>query len=154
MIKICIGCIVLILLGLCCVILYRRMNCLCEDTIKWRNLSDKHLALYEASVKWIEIKQDGKKIEEYLLKNGYHSIAIYGASYLGQRLLHELEGTGVNVKLVFDKNNIDICKEYSEMIDAIIITPITYYDEIKVQLRNLIGNEITIISLDTILFKL
>lgn len=67
-------------------------------------LSDKHLQLYLTSIKWIEVKQKGKRIDEYLWKKGYQTIAIYGMGYMGRCILNEFSGDYVKVQYGIDRN--------------------------------------------------
>ena len=91
---------------------------------------------------WIIDKQNGKDLREFFLENGYKEIAIYGMSYLGERLLDELDGTDIAVKYAIDRNADNIyapCEvvkpdDILSSVDAIIVTPVFYFDEIERQL--------------------
>ena len=64
---------------------------LSKNVEKWRNMSDKHLELFLLMNEWMKTKQEGRHIKEYFEKNGYISVAIYGLSYIGERLIDELK---------------------------------------------------------------
>ena len=66
-------------------------------------MSDKHLALFRMMAQWVKIKQEGKNISDYLLKEGYREVAVYGMSYAGERLVNELDNTDIHVKYGIDK---------------------------------------------------
>lgn len=100
----------------------------------------------------------GKHLDDYFIQNGYRVIAIYGMSYIGEPLLSELEGTKVKVAYGIDRNavriytDIDIIsiEEPLAKVDAVVIIAITFYDEIKQELKEKI--DCLIISLKDILY--
>ncbi len=67
-------------------------------------LANKHLQLYLTSLRWIEIKQQGMRIEQYLFRQGYHTTAIYGMSYMGEILMKELSVGPIKVLYGIDRN--------------------------------------------------
>lgn len=93
-----------------------------------KRYSDKHLALYLLAIKWITLKQTGKTIEDYLLNKGYRSVAIYGMSYMGEAIYHELQGSDITVLYGIDQKADQICTklkvyhpyEAEEKVDLII----------------------------------
>ena len=108
---------------------------------------------------WLRILNEGKDVSMYFLEKGYKSVAIYGMADLGWRLLEELEDSPISVKYVIDRNYNTIYCElpvYSPSddlpeIDAIIVTAITFFDEIKNKLDN---KDRDIISLNEVLMYL
>lgn len=122
-------------------------------------MSDKHLALFRMMAQWVKIKQEGKNISDYLLKEGYREVAVYGMCYAGERLVNELDNTDIHVKYGIDKNADSIYSKIEiitvedvKHVDAIIVTAITFFDEISEQLRKHI--DCPIISLENILYKI
>lgn len=105
--------------------------------------SNKHLALYLMMDHWVEVKQKGKNLASYLKDKGYQKIAIYGMSYAGNRLVKELEGTGIEIKygIDIDADNIhsDIKiyepQDIMEGVDIVVVTPIFFFDEIAEKLE-------------------
>ena len=69
-----------------------------------RLISDKHLTLFILTVQWIKVKQQGKNVSDFLKEEGYENIAIYGMSYIGERLIDELKNTDINVVYGIDRN--------------------------------------------------
>lgn len=122
-----------------------------------QSLSNKHLALFLLMNQWVKVKQENKSLGEYLKKNGYEKIAIYGMNYVGETLLDELIGSDVEVKYGIDRNadsiylNVDIVSPEESLgdVDAIIVTAITYFDEIAEQLGK--KTDAVILSLEDIL---
>jgi len=126
----------------------------------YKKLSDKHLKLYLLMNEWVKVKQNNKLVEQYLEKEGYKKIAIYGMNFVGETLLRELEGTNITVVYGIDKNaanlfaDIDLItpEEEFEPVDAIIVTPITFFNEIERELSTKV--DCPIISIEDIIYDL
>lgn len=122
--------------------------------------SEKHLALFIMMNQWVRVKQDGKNLESFFEKNGYKKIAIYGMSYAGETLLNELKDSGITVAYGIDKNanaiytdvNIVSMEDDLEEVDAIVVTAITFFDEIEEKLSEKVN--CPIISLEDILYEI
>lgn len=123
-------------------------------------MSDKHLALFLMMNQWVKVKQKGKKLSTYFEQNGYKRIAIYGMSYAGETLMEELRDTDVQVVYGIDKKadsiyaDVDIVTmdDTLEEVDAVVVTAITFYDEIEDKLSDKI--DCPIISLEDILYEI
>jgi len=126
---------------------------------KMEKMSQKHLALFLMMNQWVRVKQGGVNLSSYFKKNGYKKIAIYGMSYAGETLIDELKDTEVEVEYGIDQNaerlyaDIDIVTMDDELkdVDAIVVTSITFYDEIEERLSHKVN--CPIISLDDILYE-
>ena len=124
-----------------------------------QKFSDKHLALYLMMNQWVQVKQEGKNLADYMERNNYRTIAIYGMSYAGERLLEELRDSNIMVKYGIDKNadklysDVDIVSpdEELEEVDAVIVTPIYFMDEIEEELSEKLS--CPILSLEDILYE-
>lgn len=125
---------------------------------QWR-ISEKHLALFQMMDQWVAIKQQGKNLADYLEKKQYRTIAIYGMSFAGQRLIDELENSNIQIKYGIDKRadniytDIDIVTMEDELeeVDAVIVTAITFFDEIEEMLSGKM--DCPIISLEDVLYE-
>ena len=92
---------------------------------------------------FLALKQKNKNLSSYFEKNNIQTIAIYGYHFLGQRLYEELSGGTLKVKYVIDRNStlyeasipFVSLNEELENVDAIVITPIFEYYEIKAVLE-------------------
>ena len=123
-----------------------------------RLISDKHLTLFILTVQWIKVKQQGKNVSDFLKEEGYENIAIYGMSYIGERLIDELKNTDINVVYGIDRNinfissSIDLVSinDNLKTVDAIVVTAVTFFDEIYEELSKKIDRPI--ISLEDILY--
>lgn len=130
-----------------------------ESAEKSKNMSDKHLALFLMMNQWVKVKQEGKNLSEYFEKNGYQRIAVYGMSFAGKTLVDELKSTKTEVAYGIDKNtdriyseiNIVSMKDELEPVDAVVVTAITFFDEIEEKLSCKI--DCPILSLEDILYE-
>lgn len=124
------------------------------------NLSDKHKALFLMMNQWVKVKQEGKSLSEYFVKNGYKRIAVYGMSFAGETLLNELKETEVRVLYGIDKNaegiyldlNVFTLEDSLDEADAIVVTAVFYFDDIKNTLSKKFN--CPIISLEDILYEM
>ncbi len=113
---------------------------------------------YNMTNQWLQIRNQGRSLEEFFQKNGMNTIAVYGMGELGNRLYEELEKSSITVAYTIDK---EADKKYStvkvvgmeeefDQADAIIVTPIFDYDEIKASLES--KTEMKIISLEEVIY--
>lgn len=67
---------------------------------------EKTMAKQEAMLsvygQWVKALQDGQRISEYLLKNDFHKIAIYGLGRIGKQLCEELIFSKIDVGYIVD----------------------------------------------------
>lgn len=131
-----------------------------EDVKKQKEYADKHLSLFLLMNQWVRIKQENKSIPDYLERKGYKTIAIYGMSYAGETLLKELKESGIKVKYGIDSNSdavysdINVVSPESDLeeVDAVIVTAITYFEDIEEKLMEKIS--CSIISLEDMLYEI
>lgn len=124
-----------------------------------QQISDKHFSLFLMMNQWVKVKQNGKNLSAYFELNGYKKIAIYGMSYAGETLLEELNGSNIEVMYGIDNRadqiyaDIDIITmdDMLEDVDAIVVTAITFFDEIEEALSEKI--DCPVISLEDILYE-
>lgn len=99
----------------------------------------KYFELFSLMSRWVLVKQQGKMLADYFEKHEYRKIAIYGMSQVGQALLKELENSSVEVSYAIDQNADWLfadCKvvknsDALEEVDAVVVTPIHYFDAIR-----------------------
>lgn len=123
-----------------------------------RTLAQKHLLIMQTFNQWIINKQEGKNLARFFKENGYETIAVYGMSYLGERLLDELKDTGIVVRYGIDKNaqniyaDVEIKSLDDELpeVDAIVVTAVYFFDEIEEELSKRV--EYPIISLEDVVY--
>lgn len=127
---------------------------------KERAMSDKHLALFLMMNRWVQIKQEGKNLADYLAEKNYRMIAIYGMSYAGERLVEELKDSEIKVRYGIDRNagglytetEVMTPEDVLEEVDAVIVTSIFYIDEIEKDLSTKLS--CPVISLEDILYDI
>lgn len=127
---------------------------------KARELASKHLDLYMLMNDWVYVKQHGKNLADFFERNSYKKIAIYGMNYVGKALVQELEGTNIDVVAGIDKAASDIVgnvkvytpDNFSAEVDAVVVTPITYFDDIA----DMMETKVTcpILSIEDIIFEM
>lgn len=100
--------------------------------------------LYEFMNRWLALKQAGVDFSTFFSDQGIRSIAIYGIHHMGERLYDELKGSQVKVVYGIDQNTrkpkweIPILRpnDVLEPVDAIVITPIFDFMEIRSSLSS------------------
>ena len=118
-----------------------------EDYDKMKDLADKHRDLFLLMNQWVKIKQEGNK-----------KVAIYGLSYVGETLLDELKDSSIMLAYGIDKNadniyaDIDVVSLNDKLdeVDVIIVTAITFFDQIVEELSNKV--KCPIVSIEDILY--
>lgn len=121
--------------------------------------AQKHLMIMQMFNQWLIDKQEGKNLAGFFEDNGYKSIAVYGMSYLGERLVDELKGSGIEVKYAIDKNaeniyaDIEVKRPTENLpkVDAVVVTAVYFFDEIENELTELM--DCPVISLEDVLFE-
>lgn len=123
-----------------------------------QKMSNKHLTLFLLMNQWVKVKHEGKNLSSYFEKRGYYEVAIYGMSYAGQTLVDELKYSNIHVKYGIDKNTaifsgieMVATEEKLEKVDAIIVTAVSFFDQIEEELSEKIS--CPIISLEDILYE-
>lgn len=149
--------IISILVGVMLGVIWTRK---CTNTMieKTQKLADKYLTLFLMMNQWVKVKQADKKLEQCFTQKGYRRIAIYGMSYVGETLVRELKDTDVKVIYGIDRNagglscDVEVfsVEDALESVDAVVVTPITYFQEIYQQLSKKL--DCPIISMEDILY--
>lgn len=121
---------------------------------------NKYQSYYKLLLAWLTSMENGQSICNYLKEKGYINIAIYGGRDIGEHLINQLANTGISVDYIIDRsiNQANICQipVYSMndkliTVDAIIVTPIWDYENIKEQLLGKV--DCPIISIKDILVR-
>lgn len=106
--------------------------------VHWKEQAEKNRAMFMIMDQWTNLKQDGKSLEEYFLKNGYLQIAVYGMGVVGKRLIKELRNSRIQVVYGIDKNknmvytDLDVVTMEDELrkVDAVVVTVVKEFDAI------------------------
>lgn len=86
-------------------------------------------------------KQQGKSIAKFLDSRGFHSVAIYGMSNLGERLAKDLEEDNFEVSYGIDRRDISIAMPMYKLedelpeVDVIIVTALIAFEGIEEKLK-------------------
>lgn len=131
----------------CFKILEKNLGGLCE-------LNDKYFGIIKIFSMWMKFYEDGYSIEEYFKKNGYQSIAIYGIGFLGEHFFEQIKSTDIEVKYLIDQKggtgygNIPVCNIDGDLapVDVIVVTPQSYFYQIKKQLKEKVDYKIICID--------
>ena len=135
----------------------RRPPIISDETVRESYLKEKK---YKRILEiWMTLRDRNIKADHFLLKRNMNRIAIYGVGILGRHLYHDLKETRVKVECFLDQNKkagIPEMETYLpgrelQNIDAIIVTPLMEYEEIKEMLSGLYTCHI--ISLETVLLN-
>ena len=113
----------------------------------WKNKAEKNRAKLMLMNQWVNIKQEGKRLESFFLKNGYKRIAIYGMGEVGERLVKELMDSEIGIEYGIDRNAQNIYSHIAlrtmednlPYVDAIVITAVGEFDNISGALHEKIG---------------
>ena len=124
-----------------------------------KDLAQKHLELFQMMNQWVKVKQAGKNLSSYFEQEGYKEIAIYGLHFAGETLVEELMGSNITIKYGIDRRAGKIYMDFDvvtpdsslDQVDAIVVTAITFFDEIVEMLEDKV--DCPIISLEDILYQ-
>lgn len=97
---------------------------------------EKYWKIFDA---WMNLREQGKKIENYLVSEDIRRIGIYGVGMMGKHLITELSDSKVEVVYGIDQNA-ELIKDYIHIyrpdevipdVDAIVITALFEVEKIK-----------------------
>lgn len=124
-----------------------------------QSYSDKHLKLFKLMGLWVNNFQDNKRIEQYLQDRNINKIAIYGMGIAGVTLYRELGNSKIEVCYGIDQaakvvDGIEVLSLNEQLpdVDAIIVTPVTAFADISINLEQKVKCEI--MSLEGILLDM
>lgn len=131
-----------------------------ESLNKANHYGTKHLEMFLMMNQWVRIKQKGGNLASYFEEIGCKKIAIYGMGYAGETLIEELKGTDIEIAYGIDQkadsifSDIDIVSpdDLMDDVDAIVVTAITFFDEIEEKLSQKVNCPIW--SLEDILYEM
>ena len=138
----------------------RAEDCFMKESFKGSTKDDRFRKMFLCMNQWMNEYLEEKRIEEFLQKKGYYSIAVYGIGYMGRTLLAALKGTGIQVQYVIDKRKtkdgmgfkVYGPEDVLPMVDVVVVTAIADYGLIKETLEKKGIN--SVISLEEIIYSL
>lgn len=137
---------------------FERIYC---NLVRTEDIRIKRLnSYYDTLSGWLNFKQKGKKMDEYLIQCGYRKIAIYALGEIGIRLFYELKGTEVSVEYAIDQNtdahveNLKVVgkEDKLEEVDAVIVSVGFAYEEVKKDLEDKLN--CPVLSLQNIVYEI
>ncbi|EKD28508.1 MAG: hypothetical protein ACD_79C00287G0015 [uncultured bacterium] len=122
------------------------------------------LRLYE---KWLEKRNNQKKISTYLYKNNFDCISVYGLGSIGERILEEVLSDDVKVEYIIDSRfvlqggkydgipviRIDLLERFSKKTQLVIVSIVEEFDEIKKNI-NMFIPDLKVMSVSEIIDKI
>lgn len=124
-----------------------------------QKLAEKNRTQFLVVIQWLKLRQTGRNISTYLLERAYKKVAIYGMSYIGERVLFELKGSGIEVAYGIDKraggiaSKIDILlpDDILPCVDAVIVSETFFFEEIKTMLSKKLS--CPVLSLEEVVYE-
>lgn len=130
-----------------------------KTILKTKKNVKKYLTLFRTMNQYLVTKQLDKRLEDFFIEKGIKTIAIYGMSHIGQRVIDDLENSSVKIIYGIDQRadrltyNMDIYNPEDEfpVVDAIVVTAYDF-DEIAELLEEKVNCKI--LAFDDIIFNL
>lgn len=126
-------------------------------------LKDQYAYSYSLLTKWLKLKIEKKSSADFFAKNNINKIGIYGVSGFGGLLFDELKGTNVKTIFFVDKKHLDWkqgyygisvlglseIKRHIDKVDALVVTPVYFFNQILDDLlkENIEQNKIISLSM-------
>lgn len=154
--------ILVLLLLIQIAVLIRQLSQMKEAEKKQWTRAESNVAAKKMFICWVEHEVQAHQIADYLCACNMKKIAIYGMTDIGVMLYQLLKGTDIEVVGGIDRSkkvlNLPIQivkpKEFSEAVDAIVVTSIYYFSEIYDTMRRQVGDDVPILGLDEIVYEL
>ncbi|MFR5664731.1 MAG: glycosyltransferase [Enterocloster bolteae] len=104
---------------------------------------DKFKCYFDVTNHWLELENNGKRIEDYFHRNNMFHIVIYGWGELGHRLYEALKKSDICIDYTIDSNKKSesdiLIKSLSDDIlpetDAVVVTPIMDFKNVSDELK-------------------
>lgn len=110
-----------------------------KKTDENQKLAEKNRTQFFVALQWLKLRQTGKNISNYLFEKDYKKVAIYGMSYIGERVLFELKNAGIEVTYGIDKRAGGVASEINILhpddnlphVDAVIVSETFFFEDIE-----------------------
>lgn len=154
--------ILILLLLVQIVVLYRNLFRVKEAEEKQWIRAESNVATKKMFIYWVKQEIQIHQIVNYFYVHNMKKIAIYGMTDVGIMLYHKLKNTDIEVVCCVDRSKkfinlpVRIVKpnEFSETVDAIVVTSIYYFSEIYDNMRQQIEDKVPILGLDEVLYEI
>lgn len=92
---------------------------------------------------WMDLRENGRRLDKWFLERGYREIGIYGYGTLGKHFMRELENSEVRIRFIVDRQKSKIPagipaflpEEELPKADVVVVAATFYYDDISRKLR-------------------
>lgn len=92
---------------------------------------------------WMDLRENGRRLDTWFLERGYREIGVYGYGTLGKHLIRELEESEIRVRFIVDRQQgkipagIPAFRPEEELpeTDVVVVSATFYYDDIYRKLR-------------------
>ena len=101
---------------------------------------------------WMTLRENNKRLADYLLRYDMKNVAIYGYGTLGKHLITELDSldSKISIKYIIDRDvrlnhlkyDIKQPEDILPEVDAIIVTPVDEFEKIYFELRKCVKSRI------------
>ena len=132
---------------------------LLKDVSLYRELSDKHFALFDLMSQWVKVKQNNKNLATWFDAKDYKRIAVYGMSSVAESLVNELKDSNIEILYGIERNPQEIISKFKVYspedrlpeADVIVVTAVYYYDDIVKSLSS--KTNVPVVSLEDIVYE-
>lgn len=124
---------------------------------------EKYQIFYELTYDWMKGVIAGKNITDWIVENGYHTVAIYGMGELGQMVYSDLcRCEDLQVRYGLDRRSNIESKELSiyhpdncpEPVELIIVTAVTAFEEVRAEISEKLDFSYKLVSLMQLIEKM
>ncbi len=120
--------------------------------------NEKFVSYFNILERWMQLKEEGKGIDNFFSDYNYEKIVIYGMAHMGNHLVRELENSSVKIVCGIDRRAVMIYGKFpvitlNENIpdaDVVIVTPVFDFENIKESLKGKV--KCPIISLEDVIY--
>lgn len=136
--------------------IHKERNCCCKEKMDEVAVSYKYSVLYQQLYLWQRARNRGGSLENYLEKQGIHTVAVYGVGYIGRLVYEELLQTSVRIEYMIDQNisenyideHISIIQSGNKLpkVDMVIVTPVLMVEDIRQMLQKRVESRIVSIE--------
>lgn len=113
--------------------------------------------LLKLMCRWTMNVNNGVKIADFLIMNGWKNVAVYGVGEVGKCLIAELTDSDICMQYAIDRRQVELdLPVYSPeddlpMVDCVIVTAVMDFNEIKIDLMDRV--HCNIVSIEDIIYR-
>lgn len=127
------------------------------ETFRYIHLLEKYRNMFFLYDKWMRLESKNGDISKFLFNQGFKTVAVYGAGYIGKQLVQKLQNTKVCIAGLIDVNAdyiktdffVSKLDDFKYSVDLVILTQIQDVAEIKCDIKKIM--DVTVISIQELL---